>query len=59
MEKVMGKRYKRSFVQDGLYVNIRKKFFTVRTIIHWNNLKQLLRVPVTEDFQDAVEQGAR
>lgn len=40
-------------------LDIRNKFFTVRTIIHGSNLPRTGGVPVTGGFRDMIGKGAR
>lgn len=58
MEKTKGNRYK--LHQQKFHTDKRNNFFTVRTITHWNNLpREVVKVSITEGFQDAIGQGAR
>ncbi|KFQ49940.1 hypothetical protein N334_14201, partial [Pelecanus crispus] len=38
--------------QERFHLDIRKKFFTLRTIIHWNNLpRDVVEFPSLEVFE--------
>jgi len=49
MEKTWGNRYKPHW--ERFHLNMRKRFFTVRTVDHWNNLpKDVVEFPSVEVF---------
>jgi len=54
MEKARGNRHKLHW--ERFYLVIRKKFFTVGTIIHWNNLpRDVVVSPLMEVFKMRLE----
>jgi len=54
MEKTRGNRYK--LQHERFYLNIVKKFSTVRTINHWNNiLRDVVECPSQEVFKTQLD----